>query len=97
MHNYTNNNGGGHKRMMWMMIPCLILLGVLFLGGGKLASFNYLWLILISICVMPHLWMMLKGHGGHSDDDTREKSNTTLEKPDIKDKQNKHKHGGCCH
>ena len=70
MHNHNNN--GGHKGMMWMIIPCLLLLGVLFLGGGKLSSSWYLWLIIIGICVGPHVWMMLTGHGSH-DSENKEK------------------------
>src|SRR3989338_7996477 len=61
-----NNKDGGHKGMLWMMIPCLLLLGVLFFGGVRLfASSGYLWLIVIAVCVVPHIWMMFKGHGGH--------------------------------
>jgi len=67
MHNH-NNSKGGHKGMMWMMIPCLILLGVLFLGGGKLSSGGYLWLILIGVFIAVHIWMMFKGHDGHGGD-----------------------------
>ena len=67
MHDHNNNDNkyGGHKGMMWMMIPCIILLGVLFLGGGKLSSSWYLWLIIIGICVGPHILMMLRGHESH--------------------------------
>ena len=67
MHNHNNNDNkyGGHKGMMWMMIPCIILLGILFLDGGKLSSSWYLWLIIIGICVGPHIWMMLRGHESH--------------------------------
>lgn len=48
-----------------MMIPCLLLLGFLFLGGGNLSSSGYLWPILIGVFVIVHVWMMFKGHGGH--------------------------------
>lgn len=101
MHNH-NNKDGGHKGMLWMMIPCLLLLlGFLFLGGGKLSSSGYLWLILIGVCVVPHIWMMLKGHGGHgghSDANTEDKMDETPAKQmDTKDEENKHKHGGGCH
>jgi len=67
MHDHDNNDNkyGGHKGMMWMMIPCIILLGILFIGGGKLSSSWYLWLIIIGICAGPHIWMMLRGHGSH--------------------------------
>ena len=81
--------------MMWMMIPCLLLLGFLFLGGGKLSSNGYLWPILIGVFVAAHVWMMFKGHGGHRDDEAQNTFDPTLgEKPDPK---SDHKHGGGCH
>ena len=67
MHNHNSNKDGGHKGMMWMMIPCFLLLGFLFLGGGKLSSGGYLWPILIGAMVAAHLWMMFRGHGSHGD------------------------------
>jgi len=73
MHNHNNNNkDGGHKGMMWMMIPCLFLLGFVFIGGGNLSSGGYLWPILIGIFVIAHVWMMFKGHGGHGDHDNEQ-------------------------
>jgi len=78
MHNHNNSNkDGGHKGMMWMMISCLLLLGVLFFGGSKLSSSGYLWPILIGAFMVSHVWMMFKGHGGHGkhqDDDTENKA-----------------------
>ncbi|MFA6272905.1 MAG: hypothetical protein WC673_00200 [Candidatus Paceibacterota bacterium] len=105
-HNSSGNKDGGHKGMMWMMIPCLILLGILFFGGDKLASSGYLWLIVIGVCVVPHIWMMFKGHGGHKDDEMEGKSDlpvagntaptgVALEKPSGE--KDEHKHSGCCH
>lgn len=110
-HDNVNNRDDGHKGMMWMMIPCLLLLGVLFLGGGKLASFNYLWLIMLGVCVVPHLWMMFKGHGSHKvhgDNNTEDKidlsaetavqaGGTSAKQSETRDGHNKHKNGGCCH
>ncbi|MEK7140669.1 MAG: hypothetical protein AAB815_02675 [Patescibacteria group bacterium] len=95
---HDHNKNGRHKRMIWMMIPCLLLLGVLFLNGGELSSSGYLWLILIGVCVIPYIWMMFKRHGGHGrheDTDMTEKADTTSEKQSGE--KNKHKHGGCCH
>lgn len=97
MHNHNNNGNkdNGHKGMMWMMIPCLLLLGFLFFGGDKLPSSGYLWPIFIGVFVIAHIWMMFKGHGGHGDANIENKSDVTLEKSDTKDE---HKHGGgCCH
>ncbi len=80
--------------MMWMIIPCLLLLGILLIGGDKLSSAGYLWLVLIGVFVIAHIVMMAKGRGGHGDDDVKEKFNTTLEEPDTKDE---YKHSGGCH
>ena len=100
MHNHNNNSNknDGHKGMWWMMIPCILLLGFLFFGGGNLSSSGYLWPILIGVFIVAHIWMMFKGHGRHSDTNTEEKSDATLEKSNIpvKNKDNKHS-GGCCH
>ncbi len=96
MHNH-NDKDSGHKGMLWMMIPCLLLLGFLFFSGGKLSS-GYLWLIIIGVCVVPHIWMMLKGHGGHGghgDADTDEKTNVGEDSKTIT--KDEHKKGGCCH
>ena len=96
MHNHNSNDGGGgHKGMMWMMIPCLILVGVLFLGGGKLSGGGYLWPILIGVFVVAHVWMMFRGHGKHGNADPEEKvDDTSAKQPGAKDE---HKHGDCCH
>ena len=89
MHNHDHRKG-----MMWMMIPCLLLLGVLFFGGERLfPSSGYLWLIAIAICVVPHIWMMFRGHGGHGDSHEDHKTGASGE-PETKD-TNKRK--GCCH
>ena len=100
MHNHNDDgNKDGHKGMMWMMIPCLLLVGILLLGGGsKLFSGGYLWPILIGVFVVAHFWMMFRGHGGHGDSDTENKTDdTSAQEPKTKDGENKHKHGGCCH
>lgn len=44
--------------------------------------------VLLGICVLSHVWMMIKGHGNHEGHNGA----TTDDKP-----KNKHKHGGCCH
>ncbi len=72
MHNYNSSKDGGSKGMMWMMIPCLLLLGLVFLGGGKISSDGYIWPIFIGVLVVAHVWMMLKGHGNHGDDTRRD-------------------------
>ncbi len=74
MHEHENNSkNGGHKGILWMMIPCLLLLGFVLLGGDTLSSNGYLWPILIGIFVVAHVWMMFKGHGGHGGDSGRER------------------------
>ena len=93
-----NHNGGNGKSMMWMMIPCLLLIAFALFGGGNLASSKYLWLIIVGVCVVPHIWMMFKGHGKHSDTNTEEKSDIALEKPNTTVENKDNKHGGsCCH
>ena len=64
MHNHDNksNKNGGHNRMMWMIIPCVVLLGVLFLGGGKFPSSGYFWPILVGVFVIVHISMMFRNH-----------------------------------
>lgn len=69
MHNH--NKSGGNNGMMWMMVFCFVLLGVLFLGGGKLSGSGYLGPVLIGVFVVAHVWMMFKGHGGHSEQETK--------------------------
>lgn len=92
MHNH--NKDGGGKGMMWMMIPCLLLVGVLFLGGGKLSGGGYLWPILIGVFVLAHIWMMFKGHG-HGGTDTEDKiDDASAKNPGEKDE---HKHSGSYH
>jgi len=92
-----NHNGKRNNSMMWMMIPCLLLLGfLLFFGGDNLFSGGYLWPILIAIFVGAHVWMMFRGHGkhgGNSDADTEGKTNA-VEESKTKDE---HKKGSCCH
>ena len=97
MHNHDKNGGG--KGMMWMMIPCLLLIAFALFGGGSLASSKYLWLIIVGVCVVPHIWMMFRGHGGHSDDNAEDKINDASEKQlEAKEKYNKSGPGGsCCH
>ena len=91
---HDHNKDGGGKGMMWMMIPCLLLLGFLFIGGGSLSSGGYLWPILIGVFVVAHVWMMFRGHGKHGDDAEEKVDNASAKQLDAKDE---HKHGGCCH
>lgn len=92
-----HNKDSGHKGMLLMMIPCLLLVGFLLLGGGKLSSSGYLWPIIIGICVIGHAWMMFKGHGKHGDTHTEEKSDEAVGTSDIKGEHTGDKKGGCCH
>lgn len=93
MHNHNGSDGGGgHKGMLWMMIPCLLLLGVLILGGGKLSGGGYLWPILIAVFVVAHAWMMFRGYGHTNAEDKTDDAST--KESDTKDE---HKHSGSCH
>ncbi len=71
---HDHNKDGGDKEMMWMMILCLLFVGVLFLGGGKLSGGGYLWPIFIGVFVVAHVWMMFGGHGKHGDTNMEEKN-----------------------
>ncbi len=93
MHN-SNKEDGEHRGMMWMMIPCLLLLGILFLGGGKLSSSGYLLPILTGAFVVACIWMIFRGHNRHRSDTTEGKIDGNSE---TKDEDSTHKHGGCCH
>jgi len=92
-----NHNGKGNNSMMWMMIPCLLLVGVLFLGGGKLSGGGYLWPILIGVFVVAHIWMMFRGHGKHGDTNSDEKHEITGEENKDKKSDKNHSGHGCCH
>ena len=92
MHNH-NHKDGGHNGMLWMMIPCLLLLGFLFFGGGKLSSSGYFWPVLLGVFFVVHLWMMLKGHGGHGGSG----ENNNADGSEQKDAKGGRRHGGCCH
>ena len=89
-----DHNGKNDNWMMWVMIPCLLLFGLLFFGGSKLISLRYFWLIMVGICVVPHVWMMFRGHGGHGNSDDKKSATDSDKQPEEK---NEHKHGGCCH
>lgn len=94
----NSNTGGGYSGMMWMMIPCLLLFGFLFLGDGKLSSGEYFWPILIGVFVAAHIWMMWKGHGGHGGANTEDKiDDASTRESATKDEESKHKHSGDCH
>ena len=92
--------------MTWMMLLCIVPLVVLLFFGGKLFSGGYLWPILIGAFVVAHLWIMFKGHGGHSDANMEDKSDlpaatsaaqagaALAKQPEAK---SEHKHSGCCH
>lgn len=91
MHDHSKKGGG--RGMMWMMIPCLLLVGVLLLGGARLSGGGYLWPILIGVFVLAHVWMMFRGHGKHGDSGTEEKTDSTSKSGST----GEHKHDGCCH
>lgn len=92
MHNH--NKGGGDHGMMWMMIPCLLLIGVLFLNGGKWSGEGYFWPIIFGVFVVAHVWMMFKGHGNHSGTSSEDKADG----PSTKNETSKeHTQDGNCH
>ena len=93
-----NNKAKNIKSMMWMMFLCLIPLIVLSVGVSKSFSTKYLWLIVIGICVVPHVWMMVRRHRDSQKEDIENKINESSEKiKETKSEDNNHKSGGCCH
>jgi len=90
-----NHNGKNNKLMMWMMIPCLLLLAFVLFGGNGLGASKYLVFIMLGVCVIPHLWMMFKGgHGDeHSDTNTEDGISDTI----TKNKDEKSKDSNSCH
>ncbi len=68
--------------MMWMMLGCAALFLVLFFAGDILPT-KVLFPLLIGLCVLAHLWMMVRGCGPSADEKKNE------------EKKGGH-HGGCC-
>lgn len=86
--------------MMWMMLPCLlILVFVVFAGGGGLRSWPFL--AIIGVMVVGHLWMMFRSHGhGSSDEEHRETTDTKKVPPEnvpSADEKKGHSGHSCCH
>ena len=64
----NNENKKHNSSMMWMMLPCLLILAfALFTGGGGPRSWPFL--LVIGAMVVTHLWMMFRGHGSRSSDE----------------------------
>ena len=92
-----SHNGKNNSSMLWMMIPCILLLGVVVIGGGKSSS-GYLWPILIGVFVVAHIWMMFKGHRRHGDVNMQNEVDDISAKPlEVKNEDNNHKHSRSCH
>ncbi len=89
-----NHNGKGDNSMMWMMVLCcaLPLVFLLFAGSSAFAG-GYLKYVLFGALAAVFLWMIWRGHGGHSDPHEDHKASASGG-PETKD-TNKHK--GCCH
>lgn len=79
-----------------MVVPCFLLLGILFFGGGKLFSSGYLWPIIAGVFVAGHIWTMFKGRGRRSVDsvDNEDGKTNVSREPETKDK---HQYDDCCH
>ncbi len=88
-----NNNEKHNSSMIWMMLPCLLILGfVIFAAGGGVRSWPFI--LIIGGMVVAHLWMMRRGHGSQ---DTEDHSSHAAADPK---KAESIKHGGghsCCH
>ncbi|MBI5742621.1 MAG: hypothetical protein HZA25_02175 [Candidatus Niyogibacteria bacterium] len=86
--------------MLWMMLPCLLLLGILFFAGGRSFSGGYFAPVLIGAFIAAHIWMMFRGHGEHGRNhgNAEEDRKTAAGSPEIKDaSKDEPGHGGCCH
>ncbi len=66
----------------------LSLVVLLFAGGGLFLA-GYLWPVLIGVFITVHLWMMLKGHGGHRDVDEDDTTDTPRNQKQSKLKNKK--------
>lgn len=70
MHNHKDKGDNKSSMMLWMILPCLLLLGVLFIGGGAGSPLGYFLPLLIVLFLLAHIWMMSKGHTGLSENTT---------------------------
>lgn len=94
-----NHNDKNKFSMLWMMLPCLLILGfALFSGGGE--SRSWLSIIVIGAMVGGHLWMMLRGHGHEPSEDedsaTTEKKETPPEDAPHADEKKSRSDHSCC-
>ncbi len=96
-----NHNEKQNHSMMWMMLPCLLILVFFVLAGG--VSFgSWPLLALVGIMVGAHLWMMFRGHGhGSSDENHSDMTDTKQASPDDAsphvDEKKDHSGHSCCH
>ena len=68
---HIKNNRRNNYRMMWRMVLCIVLLGILFLGGSVLPFSGYLWPIIIGVFILMHIWLMFRtNHGCNTEDDS---------------------------
>lgn len=92
MHNH-NDNEKQNSSMMWMMLPCLlILVFAIFAGGGGLRSWPFL--LIIGGMVVAYLWMMFRGHGSHGDDHTDNAESVSKKAEPTDHSKGNH---SCCH
>lgn len=91
-----NHNGKKNSSMLWMMLVCVIpILALLFLGGWLSRGNSWIFPVAMGVFVLAHFILMFRGHGGHGDANSEDKSDTaTAQEPKAKDK---HQHGGCYH
>lgn len=83
--NHHCNGGKKNSSMMWLMaICCFLPLAVLFFAGSKFSLGGYLVPILIGVCVISHIVMMFRGHGGKAD--TNEGNDNNEGQPETKEK-----------
>lgn len=87
------NSGKKNSSMMWLMVVCCVSpLAVLLFAGSKFSFGGYLVPILVGVCVISHIVMMLRGHGGNADTNEGDDNNAGQLKTKEKNKSN-----GSCH
>ncbi len=92
-----NKHNGKDSSMIWMMLPCFLLLGILSFSGGTLFSSRYFRLFVIGVFMAFYLWKVFKSgrrkNNQHSIHGVLETSSSGA----SESTEDGHKGHGCCH